>query len=206
MKGFMGALGCTFGTPPSGLPPAQRGLNRHRQLRSTTRTRPSVAQRTLLDPIHRRREAGVPEEAAFRTKPQLAQEMLERAVESGFPLVGSLGMKCTAATATCGCGWSRRAQPTSIKSNAMGSDWGRGMSDFASYILLSIAQSCQYTEECFEEAKGQVGLDQYEVRKWDGWHRHITLCWPTPAWRWSGNRPTQVAAVKGGRAGLRKTN
>jgi SRSO17 transposase len=22
----------------------------------------------------------------------------------------------------------------------------------------------------------QVGLDEYEVRKWDGWHRHITLC------------------------------
>ena len=31
------------------------------------------------------------------------------------------------------------------------------------------------TEECFEEAKGQVGLDQYEVRRWDGWYRHITL-------------------------------
>lgn len=30
-------------------------------------------------------------------------------------------------------------------------------------------------EECFEEAKGQVGLDQCEVRKWDGWYRHITL-------------------------------
>ena len=29
--------------------------------------------------------------------------------------------------------------------------------------------------ECFEEAKGEVGLDQYEVRKWDGWYRHITL-------------------------------
>ena len=31
------------------------------------------------------------------------------------------------------------------------------------------------TLECFEEAKGQVGLDQYEVRRWDGWYRHITL-------------------------------
>ena len=27
----------------------------------------------------------------------------------------------------------------------------------------------------FEEAKGEVGLDQYEVRRWDGWHRHVTL-------------------------------
>jgi SRSO17 transposase len=30
--------------------------------------------------------------------------------------------------------------------------------------------------ECaFEESKGAVGLDQYEVRSWHGWHRHITL-------------------------------
>ena len=29
-------------------------------------------------------------------------------------------------------------------------------------------------EECLEEAKGQVGLDQYEIRRWDGWYRHIT--------------------------------
>ena len=33
----------------------------------------------------RRREAGVPEYVEFRTKPQLAQLMLERAVESGIP-------------------------------------------------------------------------------------------------------------------------
>ena len=38
-------------------------------------------------------------------------------------------------------------------------------------------------EECFEEAKGQspplrgrgVGLDQYDVRRLDGWHWHATL-------------------------------
>ena len=30
-------------------------------------------------------------------------------------------------------------------------------------------------EECFESAKGEVGLDHYEVRSWTGWHRHITL-------------------------------
>jgi SRSO17 transposase len=30
-------------------------------------------------------------------------------------------------------------------------------------------------ESCFETAKGAVGLDQYEVRSWRGWHRHITL-------------------------------
>jgi len=30
-------------------------------------------------------------------------------------------------------------------------------------------------ESCFEAAKGEVGLDQYEVRSWTGWHRHVTL-------------------------------
>jgi SRSO17 transposase len=30
-------------------------------------------------------------------------------------------------------------------------------------------------EESFEDAKGAVGLDQYEVRKWNAWYRHITL-------------------------------
>ena len=30
-------------------------------------------------------------------------------------------------------------------------------------------------EPCFEEAKGEVGLDQYEVRSWTGWYRPITL-------------------------------
>jgi hypothetical protein len=30
-------------------------------------------------------------------------------------------------------------------------------------------------ESLFEQAKQEVGLDQYEVRSWVGWHRHITL-------------------------------
>lgn len=30
-------------------------------------------------------------------------------------------------------------------------------------------------EEGFERAKGEVGLDQYEVRRWDAWYRHITF-------------------------------
>jgi SRSO17 transposase len=30
-------------------------------------------------------------------------------------------------------------------------------------------------EQCFEEGKGEVGLDEYEVRSWHGWFRHVTL-------------------------------
>jgi len=44
--------------------------------------------------------------------------------------------------------------------------------------LLTLAQvaSRRFSiEQCFEEAKGEVGLDHYEVRHWHSWHRHITL-------------------------------
>jgi SRSO17 transposase len=30
-------------------------------------------------------------------------------------------------------------------------------------------------EEALEAAKGEVGLGQYEVRNWEGWHHHMTL-------------------------------
>jgi SRSO17 transposase len=30
-------------------------------------------------------------------------------------------------------------------------------------------------EQCFAEAKGEVGLGHYEVRSWVGWHHHMTL-------------------------------
>ncbi len=41
--------------------------------------------------------------------------------------------------------------------------------------LARVAGTRWAIEECFEEAKGLVGLDQYEVRRWVGWYRHITL-------------------------------
>jgi SRSO17 transposase len=41
--------------------------------------------------------------------------------------------------------------------------------------LVRVAGSRWSIECCFEQAKGEVGLDQYEARTWIGWHRHITL-------------------------------
>jgi SRSO17 transposase len=32
-----------------------------------------------------------------------------------------------------------------------------------------------WIEKTFETAKGECGLDHYEVRGWDGWHRHMAL-------------------------------
>ena len=42
--------------------------------------------------------------------------------------------------------------------------------------LIGIAGRRWVIEDCFEAAKSEVGLDEFEVRKWDGWQRHITLC------------------------------
>jgi SRSO17 transposase len=42
---------------------------------------------------------------------------------------------------------------------------------------MAVAIGTRWTvEQCFEEGKGEVGLDHYEVRSWQGWYRHITLC------------------------------
>lgn len=41
--------------------------------------------------------------------------------------------------------------------------------------LVRVAGTRWTIESGFELAKGEVGLDQYEVRSWTGWHRHITL-------------------------------
>jgi SRSO17 transposase len=30
-------------------------------------------------------------------------------------------------------------------------------------------------EEGFAQAKDEVGMDQYEVRRWGAWHRYVTL-------------------------------
>jgi SRSO17 transposase len=58
--------------------------------------------------------------------------------------------------------------------------------DLAAYVVFApqdallaqvvrVAGARWTIESCFEAAKGEVGLDHYEVRSWTGWYRHITL-------------------------------
>ncbi len=42
--------------------------------------------------------------------------------------------------------------------------------------LVRVCDARWIIEECFSQTKGEVGLDQYEVRRWDAWHRYVTLC------------------------------
>lgn len=41
--------------------------------------------------------------------------------------------------------------------------------------LVRVAGARWAIEECFEQGKQETGLDEYEVRSWHAWHRHITL-------------------------------
>jgi SRSO17 transposase len=65
--------------------------------------------------------------------------------------------------------------------------------------LLKLAQvaATRYTvEQCIEEAKSETGLDEYEVRYWHSWHRHITLSMMAHAWLAAVRY--QATAKKGG--------
>jgi SRSO17 transposase len=48
--------------------------------------------------------------------------------------------------------------------------------------LIWVASNRYTVEQCIEEAKGETGLDEYEVRFWHSWYRHITLSMMAHAW------------------------
>lgn len=54
-------------------------------------------------------------------------------------------------------------------------------------------------ESCFHAAKQEAGLDEYEVRSWVGWHRHVTLSMLALAFlaavRAEADRPTKKGAI-----------
>ena len=48
--------------------------------------------------------------------------------------------------------------------------------------LAAVALSRHLIEELLEEAKGDVGMADYEVRHWHGWYRHMTLVMMAHTW------------------------
>jgi len=198
----------------------------------------------------RRGEAGVPAEVGFRTKPELARAMLERALAAGVPaawvtgdevyggdrrlrvwleerdLPHVLAVKRTeplwvatgrgpaqasaadlVAAAPAGA-WRQLSAGDGAKGPRL-YDWARvalrpladpgtgywllarrslaDPTEVAHYVcsgpaaatladLARVAGARWAIEAAFEAAKGEVGLDHYEVRRWDGWRRHVTLC------------------------------
>src|SRR5438105_46684 len=98
----------------------------------------------------------VPDNVSFSTKPQLAAEMIERALVAGVPF------RWVAADSVDGVGdlayfttWCPAG--TSIKT------------------LVSVEGHRWAIEDSFETAKNEFGLDHNESRSWHGWHRHVSL-------------------------------
>ena len=193
----------------------------------------------------RRREAKVPDEVTFATKPELGRQMLERALAADVParwvtgdsIYGGdrrlrLWLEEQQRWFVLGIAkdeplWSgfyqQRADeraaalpeevwlPLSCGAGAKGPrvyDWAllplprwgqsdevlhallvrRSLSDgeLAYFVVFAPAGTSLQTlvtvaglrwtiEECFEVGKSETGLDEYEVRHWPGWYRHITL-------------------------------
>lgn len=200
----------------------------------------------------RLREAGVPEEVTFATKPQLARDMIRRALDHGLRPKWVLGDEVYGSDSKTRRFLESRGQPYVLAvssqqrlwvngsgglsqrrvdaiasdlddqqwhriSIAQGSkgprvyDWAAGSfgvpiehergelhrwllirrsvtnpDDRAYYLCaappevapqaLAIAAGQRWAiETCIQTAKQEAGLDEYEVRSWTGWHRHITL-------------------------------
>jgi SRSO17 transposase len=195
------------------------------------------------------READVPAEVEFATKPELAARMLWRTLDAGVPAAWVTGdtvygshrplraglearQQAYALAVTCqeqvevagkqqrvdqlaqevaSQAWQRLSAGAGSKgprlydwvrlplSNAVSVGWERWLvirrsipvgaepADLA-YVLVfaqkgtTLQEMVQVigarwtVEQCFEVGKGEVGLDEYEVRSWQGWYRHITLC------------------------------
>ena len=65
--------------------------------------------------------------------------------------------------------------------------------------LARVAGTRWITEDAFKAAKQEVGLDEYEVRLWVGWYRHITLAPLAHAFLAATRRYAAGCDGKGGR-------
>lgn len=198
-----------------------------------------------LDDPKRCKEAGIPETVEFRTKPQMALEMIQEATIAGVPYKWVTGdcvygdytdirmfleenEKCyvmnVSGKAYVWRGYKQVSAGSILKSlpeegwfEASCGDGSKGErlydwltlpinpgttqgfersmlirrskstpDELRAYIcfaptdmpkqkLIEVAGTRWTVESCFKESKGEVGLDQYEVRSYDGWYRHITF-------------------------------
>lgn len=72
--------------------------------------------------------------------------------------------------------------------------------------LTEVASTRWSIETTIEEGKGETGLDEYEVRYWHSWHRHITLSMIAHAWlafirQRAGEKTAGPGTGRGERAG-----
>jgi len=123
-----------------------------------------------------------------QTAAKLAERLPDTAwrsvtVGAGTPNVDQQVWACLALSEACAAGMRRWLLIR--RSGDEGSDLGYflayGAEDTSEAELLRVCGVRWQIEECFAQAKGEVGLDQSEVRTWDAWHRFVTLCLLTHA-------------------------
>jgi hypothetical protein len=72
--------------------------------------------------------------------------------------------------------------------------------------LIRVAGARWSIEECFQTAKNEAGLDQYQVRDYRAWYAHITLSMLAAAYLAatspSGRRPRPLPQVREAAAGF----
>ena len=198
------------------------------------------------------RQAGIPDEVAFATKPRIALGMLQRAIDAGVPFrwvtadevygqvpylrlwleqrqipyvlatrcddtapgrdwrevvcVADLAALPAAKWKRISCGPGAHGQRFYDWARLeVRAEWSHGFghwvmarrsisdpTDIAYYHcyaparttltrLAQIAGRRWPVEECFQQAKNEAGLDQYQVRDWRAWYAHITLSMATHA-------------------------
>jgi SRSO17 transposase len=81
-------------------------------------------------------------------------------------------------------------------------DWKYFWSDFPAHTLLTVlveyAHRRHWVEQYHEEAKTELGWDQYQGRRWDGFHRHaITVMLSYSFLVWLEGRRRQQRKVRG---------
>jgi len=86
-----------------------------------------------------------------------------------------------------------------IRRNLDGSDERYALSNAPAEVtpqrLATVGATRPMVETLFRQAKGEAGLDEYEVRSWRGWHHHVALTLLAMAFLltvqqdWGGNAP-----------------
>ena len=140
------------------------------------------------------RAAGIPEDVEFTTKPRQAQAMIGRAVAAGVPFAWFTADEAYGRAKYLQA-WLEDQDVSYVmairRSDTLTTSTGEQRAD----ALIS-AVSGRAWQECFQQAKGEAGLDHYQVRSWRAWYAHITLSMLALAWL----SASRAEAVKRGSA------
>ncbi|MEU8550492.1 transposase [Streptomyces roseoverticillatus] len=151
----------------------------------------------------RRRRADIPYGLTPRGRDEIARILIERALDSAVPTQGVVAPFPYGDSPDLRRALERRRVPyvlgvseTSlpmpepiepgferkiIVTDAPGTPHGREVhisfcpAGTINATLAEFVRRRHYASAALESARAQAGLDQYEVRKWRAWHRHVTL-------------------------------